>query len=400
MTFDKDFVRRLLPHFTLLVFVAMTTVGAFTGGLWASLGIGFALLMFCTVWALDRQMPVPESHLFAFILVFLATCALLNFYSSQPQLSWPMLERLATIFLPLSLLTSVAIKKYAGSRKFFPVLACTASIGALALGAELALHGPILNALHGTGDRLYEYNRGMSYLVVFAFPILAALWFSRYRIFAIFFICALLFPAGLTESRAAKLALVLALVTVVAGMALPAATRVALRMVPFAALGWPFAAQNLFLHHHEVIEHLPPSWQDRTEIWDYMSYRIFDRPLLGWGLGTSYTLPNAEPHGALYHYSHGPASHPHNAVLQLWVELGIPGLVFGVVISILILEWISRLRAEVVPFAQGAWVAAFCLMMISYNLWTDSLWACVAVTAFAFAVLSMQIEQGGRVKIQ
>ena len=132
--------------------------------------------------------------------------------------------------------------------------------------------------------------------------------------------------------------------------------------VPILSIGWPFAAQKIFLEYRDFVEHLPRSWEDRTEIWDYMSYRIFERPLLGWGLGASPTLPFAKPNGAFYHcrvWDNAP--HPHNAILQLWVELGLPGLALGIIFAILVLQRIGRLNPRLVPFAFGAWVAAYCL---------------------------------------
>ncbi len=120
---------------------------------------------------------------------------------------------------------------------------------------------------------------------------MAALWNSKKRWLIIPFILILFIPAGLTESRAAKLALVAGLATVLAAHFLPHITRRLLAIMPLAAIGWPFAAQKLFLTHRDWVEHLPRSWEDRVEIWDYMSYRILDKPWLGWGLGTSPKLP-------------------------------------------------------------------------------------------------------------
>src|SRR5581483_7359093 len=97
----------------------------------------------------------------------------------------------------------------------------------------------------------------------------------------------LFIPASLTESRSAKLALVLALLVTGAAFILPVVTRRCLMFVPFLAACWPIAVQKIFLARPDLVNRLPHSWQDRVEIWDYMSYRIFDKPILGWGLRSS-----------------------------------------------------------------------------------------------------------------
>jgi O-antigen ligase len=201
------------------------------------------------------------------------------------------------------------------------------------------------------------------------------------------FILILLIPTSLSESRTAKLALLLALAIAAIAHLWPVWTRRALAALPFLLIEWPFAAQKIFLTHYDWLAHLPKSWHQRMEIWDYMSYRIMEKPLLGWGLGTSHTLPFQEPNGAHYVLTKVAASHPHNAVIELWADLGMPGLALGIGFALLVLRKAGRLAPPLVPFALGAWVAGLCLTLVAYDLWTDSLFAAFAVTGFGFALL-------------
>jgi O-antigen ligase len=123
-----------------------------------------------------------------------------------------------------------------------------------------------------------------------------------------------------------------------------------------------------------------------------MSFRIIEHPWLGWGLGSSSSLPFKEPHGALYMFTDKPAAHPHNVMTQLWAELGLPGLAIGLAFAFLMLRKISRLDPRLAPFALGAWVACFCLSLTAYDFWTDSLFAAFALTGLAFAILQKQIN--------
>jgi exopolysaccharide production protein ExoQ len=385
---DAEFLNRQLPNFCLLIFMTAATVGAFTGGIWAALGIGFSAIAFLAVWRIESRMPQPDYQILFFIAVMLAVCAALNFRSWQPDLSWKKWLQLASIFLPLSLLTAPEIQNRSFSSRLPFWLPGAVAIAAIALGIELALHGPLLKLVRGN-EFLFEYNRGFSYLVLLAFPVMAMLMLTKRKWLIVPLIAILLIPASLTESRAAKLALVLGLATAIAAYYLPRVTRRVLAFVPFLSIGWPFAAQKIFLIHHDWILRLPHSWRDRVEIWDNMSYRIAEHPLLGWGLGTIPKLP-VEPQGALYLDEISPP-HPHNALIQLWVELGIPGLALGILFALMILHRTGRLKPDIMPYALGAWMAAYCLSMISYDFWTDSLWAAFALTGFAFALLDRHL---------
>jgi O-antigen ligase len=170
----------------------------------------------------------------------------------------------------------------------------------------------------------------------------------------------------------------------------PVLTRRLLTALPFLLLVWPFAVQRFFLAHSGWLNHIPPSWQARMEIWDYISYRIMERPWLGWGFGTAHTLPIIGPHSAAYVLTTVPAAHPHNVVAQLWVELGLPGLALGIVFALFTLRRATQLDEKLAPFAVGAWMAALCLSLVAYNFWTDSLLAAFALTGLMFALLKKE----------
>ncbi len=387
----NSILARRLPDFVLLLYIAAVTVGAFMGGLWAGLAIGGGAFLFLLVWSIDRKWPTPEKNLTALACSALLITACLNFHSSRPDLSWQQWIRLATIFLPLCLWFSPAVISRACHPKFFTILPLAMIAGGLALGITLYLKGDV--RIHWRLSlELAHYNRGFSYLVLLAFPIMAALWFSKNRWTVVPFFLLLLALGSLSESRTAKLALVLAFPVMVLSQFVPALTQRALTLAPFIAVGWPSVARWVFLTHYEWLEHIPASWHARMEIWDYMSYRIMEHPWLGWGLATSATLPFKIPHGALYIFTAIPASHPHNVMIQLWVELGLPGVALGLAFALLTLRKASGLDPRLMPFALGAWVVGFCFCLIAYSFWTDSLFAAFALAAFAFLLLERKLK--------
>jgi O-antigen ligase len=216
---------------------------------------------------------------------------------------------------------------------------------------------------------------------------MAYLLSTRHKGTLALFIMVLLIPASLTESRATRMALIFGLATTAIAFLAPMLTRRLLVALLIALLAFPFGITELFLHKQSWVTHLPPSWHHRVEIWDYMSYRIFERPVLGWGIGSSQFLPYTQPHGEMYQYVKMNAPHPHNALIQLWVELGLPGLVLGYVFALALLHKASQLPAKIAPFALGAWSACLCISLVAYNFWSDSLFATFALTALAFTLL-------------
>ena len=124
----------------------------------------------------------------------------------------------------------------------------------------------------------------------------------------------ILLPITLTESRATRAAFLLGFIATIAAFIAPIIARRTLAVLLVASAALPFCVMEIFLNHHTWFEHLPPSWQDRVEIWDYMSYRIVERPFLGWGLGmgSSRLLPYLLPHGQLYRFVDTEAANPHD----------------------------------------------------------------------------------------
>lgn len=402
-TEQRQKIKRVSPALTLVVYATLATFGEFSGGIWAIGGLALALTLALASWQSERKLPKPDTTLTAIAILSLGLMTLSIGWSVSPDLSIHESARLATVFLPLILLTCPTVIEKAHSKFLFPVMALAVILGALALGVELKLGGPLQKLFHHGQAELTKYNRGLTYVILLAFPVMA--WirsqnsafpfptsahssrFKRSEIMLALFIIALLFPAGLTESRSGKLALIAGLaITLTATMNHRFISRT-LMFLPALLVSWPFAARTLFLKFYDKLGEIPASWQHRMEIWDYMSWRILEKPWLGWGIGTSHILPFQQPHGDLYEYAIAPAPHPHNAITELWAELGLPGLALGLVFAYWALKKATRLSPTLVPFALGAWTAAVCLSLIAYNFWTDSLFASFALTGFAFSLL-------------
>lgn len=61
----------------------------------------------------------------------------------------------------------------------------------------------------------------------------------------------------------------------------------------------------------------------RFEIWDYISRKIYDHPFIGHGLEFTKTYETFDTQARYAQSTH--VLHPHNAILQIWIELGVVG---------------------------------------------------------------------------
>lgn len=383
----------MISAFALLVFVLAVTLGTFTGGAWAAIGIAGASVLFLGTWVTNCTQPPVNKPVIIWVLVVLGVMALLTLQATHPDVSWHMVAQEASIMLPLALFFHPRVIDQFNPAKFFALVTGAAAIAAVAFGIEVALDTPLLQMVRGHGVSFTEYNRGISYLAVFAFPLMGYLWLKKPRWQLAVFIALILIPVLLTESRATRLAFFIGGVVTLAAHITARHTQRGLTMLVGMLLMMPFLVTSIFLEHPNWVQSLPPSWHHRVEIWDYMSYRIFEKPWAGWGLGSSYLLPFAQPHGNMYQYVTQPAGHPHNVILQLWVELGFGGLVLGIATITTLLGKAARLATPIVPFAFGAWAAALCISTVAYSFWDDSLFACFAMTIVAFIVLDRYAKQ-------
>ena len=98
-----------------------------------------------------------------------------------------------------------------------------------------------------------------------------------------------------------------------------------------------------------IIEYLSESLSNpintihRFVIWQFAAEQILERPLIGWGLDSARVFPGGNLDVFLFHLPTGAAVpgralplHPHNEVIQIWLELGL----IGVGLFTILLLWI------------------------------------------------------------
>jgi exopolysaccharide production protein ExoQ len=133
----------------------------------------------------------------------------------------------------------------------------------------------------------------------------------------------------------------------------------------------------------------------RLLIWSFVGDRIAEHPLAGWGLDSSRAIPggkNPIEAGATWL-----PLHPHNAPLQLWLELGVPG---AVLLSLLAASaWLALGRAEwsrlFAAAAGGSLTTGFVASFATYGIWQEWWQGTLWFSLFLVLVMARVAAGGG-----
>jgi O-antigen ligase len=246
-----------------------------------------------------------------------------------------------------------------------------------------------------------RYDRGTTILVLALWPALAGLrrrawWWSGGLTLAV------AAATWIMLSQAAVVALVAGLAAFALAYHAPRFTAAALAaglivLAVFLPLATPSDNAVIALQHEAPWVKF--SGIHRLLIWRFAADRIAERPLIGWGMDASRELPGGHTNlaaalpAAGYNVTmEAMPLHPHNAILQWRLELGLPGTLLGLAVVLWGL-WRAGFKAQIErgPRAEAlAWSAsALVIAMLSFGIWQawwlSSLWLTSALIAGASA---------------
>ncbi|MDB5455001.1 MAG: O-antigen polymerase [Caulobacter sp.] len=107
---------------------------------------------------------------------------------------------------------------------------------------------------------------------------------------------------------------------------------------------------------------VPASWDARLDIWAFVSGLVAEHPLRGWGLDASRSFGTAIP------------LHPHNAAIQIWLELG----ALGAALAGALIGWIgsaltatSRINPSLAAAGAGSVTTYLVIGSLSFGVWQE-----------------------------
>lgn len=157
------------------------------------------------------------------------------------------------------------------------------------------------------------------------------------------------------------------------------------------------------------------SLQHRVLILDFASQRIAERPWLGWGLDASRFLPGGSDRVAdtparligstggridpdtLHHTVLAVAQnlplHPHNLLLQIRLELGVPGALMALLALAVALLAVLEIRDRIGrALSLGVMVSAACIASFGFGAW-QSWWLAALILTVAVCRLALHMMQ-------
>ncbi|HTH16651.1 MAG TPA: O-antigen ligase family protein [Magnetospirillum sp.] len=143
------------------------------------------------------------------------------------------------------------------------------------------------------------------------------------------------------------------------------------------------------------------SLHHRLTIWRFVGARIAEHPLRGWGMDAARVLPGADDKvvivaagGSRRLSEQVLPLHPHNAVLQVWLELGLGGaLAMAAVLWMLLGKTLSPPDRKSAAAATATLAAAVLIACSSYGLWQGWWQAALWIAAVLVAATTCRPEK-------
>lgn len=245
---------------------------------------------------------------------------------------------------------------------------------------EIATDAALLRQISDKVIGLASLDRGASALALALWPMAAHLHRRARPGAAIALALAAALVIVLLDHTSSKIALIVAVIVAVLAYRDDIASRLA-RFVP-VALAVVLLAAPLLAHALPPARDIPaateakPSALHRLVIWRFTAERIADRPLRGWGMDNARVVPGGSSAVPLQLGQNQTLQvqrlplHPHNAALQIWLELGLIGAALMALASARVARQAIHVPDPVARASAAATFAtALTILMLGYGAW-------------------------------
>lgn len=265
------------------------------------------------------------------------------------------------------------------------MLACF--IGFLALFSINLLADFPLQYLTGNipddGRSIFESNipkRSAALFVIFMWPLALGLWLTGKKHAAALLLLITSALSLLFNSSTAMLGAFAGLLVLAIGQwRVRAAQSIGLAALPLGfvlMMALAMSVPNLPPH---LTEHVKDTGDYRLQIWNFVARHTFEHMPFGIGIDGSRVLPSngenvefvapdAIAQTTVYTADILP-DHPHNVYLQIWLELGIPGVLLAILLTAMLWRRIYVAPRALQPFLWGYVVTASITLAIAYGAW-------------------------------
>lgn len=341
--------------------------------------------------------PLRTMHtgIFGGLLVAVAYALLSLTWTIRPEAALLALgEAVIPIFASAILIIGWRIA--APPRWLFETLAIAMLIAAGLVALELLLNSP-LRQIYGGRLGSYVHNRPVVTLLLLLWPVLSWAMLRGRKKLGLILLSALSIVIVISDSEAAKLGLLVAAGTWMLGYAF----RKRISHVFIVALLGFIWIQPMF---GDFISKMAPPHlieltkaghsRERIEIWQAFGEVARRHPAIGTGFASVAFMKDHPVMTEIDPSLRRPLDmgHPHNAYLQVWVELGVPGVL---IMSWLVLWAMGRLSEESGSARRMGLAALTCasaIALVSHGAWQGWWIAALALVAALFSI--RQSESG------
>ena len=312
------------------------------------------------------------------------------FWSVNPLRSLIMAARLAGL-IALGLALAAAASRITAPRRLTLWLLGGFALGVAMAAAELVTHGALGAAFTDRAYQAARLNRASVTFAILLPPITAALLRGGPAVCPLSFAAAtaaMIFALAGTAAKAALIAGVPigVLFYLARGRAAYAAAIVSVLVIISAPL--TFARLERISAFAATADAIKLSAGHRLLIWSFAGDRIAERPLAGWGLDSARAVPGGKD--PIRPGQSWMPLHPHNAALQLWLELGVPGTVpFALMVAVV---WMALARADWPRLYCAAAGASLAIALIAscaaYGIWQEWWLGTLAISLFLVLVMA------------
>jgi exopolysaccharide production protein ExoQ len=388
-----------MPFFPLLVLVPRAIVPlASIAGLFAT------GLMLSTSGVRPRPALVLTAALLGCLLVWGTTSAL---WSIDPVRSLVVTIRLAGLFAT-GLALAAAASRVKSPRRLTLLLLLGLGVGVGMAATDLVTQGALGAPFTDRAYQAARLNRASVTFAMLLWPMTATQISRGHAILALIMATTTAVMICALAGTAAKTMLMASLPTGFLLYLSPArvarvAAVMSVLMIITAPLTFAKFAQLPLLT--ETADDIKLSAGHRVLIWSFVGNRIAERPLTGWGLDSSRAMPGGKD--PIRPGQTWMPLHSHNAPLQLWLELGVPGaVVFALLVT---LAWLALSNVDwprLFTTAAGMSLAvALLASCASYGIWEewwlDTLWfSLFAIIVMARVARSAAVMPAGNIQPQ
>jgi len=285
---------------------------------------------------------------------------------------------------------------------------------------EILLGGPIFIALknqyisiervwQGQNSGIFWLNPVMVVLSLFIWPISVGLYkkifsfsLKKFPVLSMVFGFSMILILSITISFFSGVLAILcgllgATIISIFGRWVAIAAVLVIAVVSFSLPFGFYVSQNPISQINSLI-HLPTSAVHRIGIWKFTSDKVIEHPLVGWGMNASKSIPGGK---SFLFFEDGTQLgsalplHPHNVILQIWLELGLPGIVLFLALCIfIIMTSVNRLKLKFESaMIFGQFITILGISNVSFGMW-QAWWISTIWLSVSFMLLVISSDKG------